>query len=179
MDSSVGVEHNSHDVVEMNRYQTVAFLRWQRIHFIAQVFICSAVSISLLCLGGTVWYGSIGSALAVMKGKPLLVEPWAHNINTRGLKVIPVVFELHNPSHTAISVVGSKSSCDCVGTNELPIQLGPGERTSLQFIVHIEQTASEYHGSITLYTDVPTQPELRLAIRAYEGATVGRQSLKH
>ena len=113
----------------------------------------------------TARYGSIGNATAVVRGQPLMVTPREKSIGSQGTnKEIRVQFNLQNVGNSSIKLVGFKTSCDCVFTDHLPMTLQAGERRQVAFGILTSSKGGAFKRVVRIYTDLPTQPRLDLAI---------------
>lgn len=127
-------------------------------------------------------YGSIESALKVWQGIPIELEPRCSAVAIdRSLSYQTSRFHIVNHGHSKVRIVGSHSSCSCVGALGIPIVLEPGERREVDLIVVPANVNSERAIQIILLTDVVTQPRVavRVALRPLTDSELNRRTDLH
>ncbi len=127
----------------------------------------------LLCVGmvlaaallGAIRYGSIKASIAALRSEPLIVDDAKKSFGTmKARQTVRVDFEIQNMGDQPIELAGCRTTCDCVATSEFPTSIQPHEQKRLHFNITPAQASANYAVGITVFTDVPTQPDVVLSI---------------
>jgi hypothetical protein len=128
------------------------------------------LGIASVAIGFVVWaliqFGSPREAASYIQGDRLLIEPrmaWVgEGLAGEGRQA---TFLVRNRSNEPVTIVGASSSCTCVLTDRLPIQIPPGEDRSLHVEFQLDGKASErVEQSLTYITDYAPQPTIPVKI---------------
>jgi len=118
--------------------------------------------VSGVCYAWAIWrYGSIGKALARLRGQVLAVERASEEIPSVPPKVYLTGFwEVENLTGRPVTIVGSRSACGCVVAEDLPMSLGPRARRTIRIsaIVTPPKEGDEFAQPIQLCLDTPSAP---------------------
>ena len=116
-------------------------------------------------LAFTFHFGSFGSGIRYLNGDRILV---AHSVSDLGVfepkQIKNTRFVLFNCGSKAIQIVGSRSTCSCVMTSDLPMTIPPGSKTNLVVKVHPSQPEGSFSERLTLYSDLNRQHTIDLTV---------------
>lgn len=100
------------------------------------------------------WYGSTGSAIAHIHGELISISPEVSDIGAgkRG-EFADLTLTLTNYGDGTIRIVGGTSSCSCVTTDDLPLEIPPSENRSINVRVRYTGTAGLFRRRFVLYAD--------------------------
>jgi len=114
-----------------------------------------------LSVGFVAYFGSLNAAAAWLNGKSFSIEPRTVSLENRepGVEEI-VTFHLRNLSSNEISVVGEKSSCSCVFSENIPIVAQPKETVELKVRAQLPKYKSDYDQTILLMVATPKKLEI-------------------
>ncbi len=123
---------------------------------------CAAVVVGAV----SATYDSVDPILRALRGDPLVLDAYRVNLgDLRADEDRVVEFRISNRSKSEICLLGSRSSCTCVVTDDLPRQIGAG--TAITFVVKTrgkKLKPGRFHQNIGLYTNCREQPTLTLQI---------------
>lgn len=123
------------------------------------------------------WFGSVGSALAYLKGDRLIADRYSVSFGEAEQGQRPVVtFGVKNTSNRKITIVGAKTLCTCIFAENLPLSIPPRNRCSIRVAVKTASRDGPIHESIDLYTDFPEQPKLELVVLGRVSTRSGEQA---
>lgn len=147
-----------------NEYRTVMF---------RSVIIACAICLLVACVA-LARYGSIKAAAAAARGESVIVDenPKSVGVLDSG-QIVHVTFRLANITDEPVRILGSRSDCTCVTTEDLPLTIGPKERVAVRFAV-LGRDDTVLKSNATLLTNIPTQTRIGLQIRGR--VRVGRRS---
>jgi hypothetical protein len=124
-------------------------------------------NVALAVLAGLAYsqFGSIGTALAFLKGDRVLLYPRVQSIGSlpQG-EPKSVCTIIKNVADREINIVGAKPSCDCVVASKLPLSLRPGASAPLDVLFQGSSRTGVISGNLILFTDFPAQPEVVLRV---------------
>jgi len=110
-------------------------------------------------------FGSLGSALAYLKGDRLLADRRSQSFGEVERGQRPVVsFGLTNASDRKITILGAKTQCTCVFAEDLPLTIPPRSRRSVKVAVRTDSREGAIQEPIYLFTDFPKQPRVELRV---------------
>lgn len=120
-------------------------------------------------------FGSVGAALGSLRGDRLIVGSSLRSFGevTPGQRPTTVL-EFMNISDRAITLCGSKATCTCVVTEELPCSLPPGARRSVNIAVRTDSVEGSVDEIVSLFTDFPAQPRVALRVVGRISRPAGR-----
>ncbi len=151
--------------------------RRKRLSWMASTFILTNIGLFFVVALGFYSFGSAGSALAYLRGDRLIVRRSSMSFGEVKQGERPVVtFELTNTSHRKITILGAKTLCTCVFTDDLPLSVPPGGRRSIGVAVKTSSRAGVIEEPISLYTDYPEQPEVEVRVLGRVSVSGGRSS---
>jgi len=128
-------------------------VRWAAAGFIAAALVAGL---------GVAWTGSPDAALARLRGDTLLAETLDLGVGRAGDRLEAVAL-VHNYSSAPVRIVGGTADCTCVTTVGLPLVIPPGGRADVPVTLTIPtSTPGRLDRVLTLYTDCPSKPQLRL-----------------
>jgi len=116
---------------------------------------------------GYMVFGSMGVALAYLRGQSVFVTPKSYDIGVctdQELKVAK--FRIHNLSRSDLVVTGANTNCTCVMPGEYPISIPPGKSREIEFQVRLSKAQPILSQLVTLYTDSADQHAIPLRITA-------------
>ena len=128
-------------------------------------------------LAFTFHFGSFGSGIRYLNGDRILVSHSISDLGEFQPKQIKITrFELINRGSKVIQIIGSKSTCSCVMTSDLPQSINPGSMANLVVKVHPSQPAGSFSEQLTLYTDSNRQHTIELRVEGRVVADVDPKS---
>src|SRR5438128_390217 len=112
-----------------------------------------AVVLGLLAGAGLLRFGSVGAALAALRGeevsvRPSLVEAGEGAPGER----LQTSVELINRTGRTIRIVGGTSDCSCVATTDLPLSIPPGETRSVTVSVALRGGRGRFTREVSFLT---------------------------
>ena len=115
---------------------------------------------------GLVEFSSVSSALAFLRGDRLIPDSYTRTIGAIDSSSDQVAtFELTNHAKRPITILGARSSCSCVvSDDELPIKFFHKEKRLLTIKIHPASKDGEFLEGVVLYTDYPEQREVVLVL---------------
>ena len=131
----------------------------------------TAALLGFAAVGGTAAYGSVGAALAHLRGESLVSPDYLDFGTTRPGDRIARSASITNYSGEPIRLIGGTSDCSCVTTTDLPLTIPPGG--TVDFRVLMEIPAATTTGRLTRTAEVATNCAQRRIIRLRLGAHVG------
>ena len=113
---------------------------------------------------GVAWAGSPDAALAQLRGDTLVVGTPSLDLGTgRVGDRLDATAVVWNYSSDPVHLVGGTADCTCVATAGLPLMIPPGGRGEVPVTLTIPtSTPGRLDRVLTLYTDRPSKPQLRL-----------------
>jgi len=130
-----------------------------------------ALIVSGLMFATVLRFGTIGSAIAALRGETLIVQPASQWIGVvRPGQKVALTYALTNLSSRPTRLLGSRVSCTCTAPDRLPMTLGPRETR----VFHVMFTApnweptnseeAEFRDELVVYTSDPSHPQIRLSL---------------
>jgi hypothetical protein len=126
--------------------------------------------LAFLLAFGTYWFGSIGSAIAYVRGDRLLP-----NVYTRSFGVAPsgrelsTEFKLTNWAGSPIRILGARSSCTCVLAAGLPATVQPRKTYVLKLRIRNRRKKGHVSEHVHLLLDDPQGKSLVLKVEGVFG----------
>ena len=123
----------------------------------------------LVVLGFVGWrrYGSWTAALDSLSGVSLLIDSDGGDLGKVPLDDRRTVrFQFLNRSARTLSIVGGRVTCSCLQPDPIPFGLEPGESRPFEIRFHPKPKEGRVSETLTLYTDDPRRPVVRLNVRA-------------
>ena len=119
----------------------------------------SAVLLCTLVLACILFaFGSFKEAVHRIKGEAFYVYPRTVRLGDRAPATTEtVVFHLKNLTDDEISVVGEKTSCSCVVTEDLPIVVKPHETVDVKVRSKTPKQRSEYDQTVLFMVATPSK----------------------
>ena len=138
---------------------------------VALTLLTLAILAGGLALAATFRYGSIGNAIAALRGEVLIVHPETHRFGPvePGQKVT-LEYTLTNLRPVPVRLVGSHSSCSCTVPDRLPQTLGPWETRAVRVRFDTPEQipaaaeGTQFHQEVVIYTSDPSRPQVTLAL---------------
>lgn len=123
-----------------------------------------ALILGLLAASAHLAFGSIGSALATLRGQSVVVSNDYVDFGPgRPGEVLRAGIRVFNYTKSSVTVLGGTSDCTCDTTGDLPVKIAPGGSADLTIQLIIPPTSP---GVITrnaaLWTDCETRRQVRL-----------------
>ena len=98
-------------------------------------------------------------------GDRLIPDSYSKSFGNAESGSVPrVTFTLANFTKRSITILGSKSSCTCVLTLNLPMEIAPSQKLPLNIEVLTRRKTGSVSESIRLYTDIPEECDLTLTL---------------
>lgn len=135
------------------------------VSWMACTFIMANIGLILLTAWALYSFGSIRAALAYLKGDRLIVRASSMSFGDvrRGERPV-ITFDIMNTSDRNITILGARTTCTCVFTDDLPLTVLPGERRSISVGVKTGSREGSIQERVYLYTSFPGQPEVEVRI---------------
>lgn len=136
-----------------------------RASWLLRTAILSAV-VLVTAAGAVLWhYGSVGSALASLRGERYYCEPDRIHVGS----MVPgstgkVVVRVSNLSSQPLGLLGAHESCGCMVADGIPTTIPPLEARSIVVQVTAGDKEEYFEHSLTLYFDDPDRPEYRVSL---------------
>jgi hypothetical protein len=112
--------------------------------------------LAVLAAYGFYRFGSINALVAALQGRVLYVEPTRISVGTlKPSEQATVKVRLRNLTENTIKVLGSRSSCGCLVTSDLPVTLASGEVKEVS--IHLTAPSgdlSEFEHTVIFYLSV-------------------------
>jgi len=110
-------------------------------------------------------FGSFSAATAFLGGDRLLVSPGSASFGERRAdETSEVAFRIENLTRKPVRIVGATWSCTCMSTNDLPLEIPPGERRKVAVDVRPTPKISGTEQRVTFFTDCPDKPVMTVQI---------------
>ena len=127
------------------------------------------VMINVMLAGLLVWawarFGSVQTAFGYANGHRLFVDAASKSLGVVDAgRVYPISFTLKNVSNHSVKVIGAKTSCSCVATDDLPMTVHPHSEQAIVLKVHATPGVGKVNEKVHLYTNQERQTELVLNI---------------
>lgn len=105
---------------------------------------------ALLMLAGSAWFGSYEAFTSYLAGDAVCFAPRTVDLGQRqaGARV-NVFVSCRNLTSKDVAIVGHKSTCRCIVSEEMPIALGPGTTVRVGVRVHLPKDEPCYDQLIT------------------------------
>ncbi len=140
--------------------------RKRRLSWMATTIILTNLGLVISVLWCFVKFGSFACALAYLAGDRLIPDSYARTFGSvRSGDIIEVHFHISNYANIPIRILGSSSTCTCVVAEELPLSIPPSEGHSLRVKVSSGSVLGTKWEKLKLFTDLPQQPTLVLAVK--------------
>lgn len=108
--------------------------------------------------------GAIHAAICIITGRVLEVERYVDFGEVHPQEKFIHELTIRNSSSIELNVVGGTSDCSCLVIN-VPQSIPPNGSASVQVLLKVPSEArSRIIRWVQLYTDLPNQPRLRIAI---------------
>lgn len=109
-----------------------------------------------MCVASTIGYaaycsGSIGSALSFLSGQRIFVDPKIDLGKIHCGEKVNAKIEVINSGGNAVSVVGARTSCRCIGIEAFPIQIKARSRYSLELVIQTPEKSMQFAQSVEIY----------------------------
>ena len=103
---------------------------------------------------GVYRFGSIGSAVAYLRGDELIPDAYSKSFGvvTRGVDG-SVEFHLKNWGDESIKVLRARSACGCVVASDLPVDIMPGAKSALTIRIRTKRKSGRISENIRLLTN--------------------------
>jgi hypothetical protein len=119
----------------------------------------------------TIRYGSIGNAIAALRGETLIVRPETRSLGVvhPGQKV-SLEYSVTNLSSRPTRLLGSLISCVCTVPDRLPVTLNPRETHVVRVMyttpdrVPTSPEEAQVRVEVIVYTSDPSHPQITLAL---------------
>jgi len=111
------------------------------------------------------WYGSSAAAWEALRGRSLhVVRPLISFGVVEAETRFPVTFEIRNLTNEPIRLLGAAASCGCLVPQHLPMTIPPFTTARLEVVVRPSKPNEDFLQKVRVYTNVPDEPLLELAI---------------
>ena len=142
-------------------------MRTTWLSFLIRCVLGAIVLIGLFCLWAYAEFGSLAVAAAYLRGERLMIRPVVFDLGElREGEQRELSFEATNLGGVPVRIVGSRSNCSCVVTNELPMTVPAG--TSRQVNVFVKGAFPDgtavFSRDVVFFSDVRAQPICRTTI---------------
>jgi len=112
----------------------------------------------LFVVGGTILYGGFGQLMAKVGGNAAFIQPKILDLGSLEAETGTVaVFKITNLASQEISVVGERSSCDCVFSEKVPIVIPSGKTVDLKVNVRLPKYDSSYDQTLVFMVAEPNK----------------------
>lgn len=161
----------------------------RRVGWLITVALSSALGVAAI-IGLVAWrYGSVGDALAAMRGHTMRVSPRVADLGRGNIGTTRIIeYRLRNLSSKSISFLGAQTQCTCMLVNEhFPFEIAPFQVRAIRLSSRIPPPAGQFHQTVTLYTDSKRQHFVGLEVcgvaldnrSTTPPATVATRSMDH
>ena len=112
----------------------------------------------LFVVGGTILYGGFEQLMAKIGGNAAFIQPKILDLGSleAGTETT-AVFKMTNLTLKEISVVGERSSCDCIFSEKIPIAVPTGKTIDLKVNVHLPKYDSFYDQTLVFMVTEPNK----------------------
>jgi len=144
-------------------------------------FAALLISVNLLLaiavVAALLWFGSLATAVQVLGGRPLVVDATTKSFGVAEPgQTVEVTFNLVNYGSQPCRVVGTRLTCGCTVPQEIPFSIGPGETGKFRVVIRLpDEMVERDTNSVRVYTNIPSQVELRLTITGQVRTGDGQQ----
>lgn len=127
----------------------------------------TSLGLAVLNLWAWIEFGSVSSGVAFLRGERLIPDSYTRTIGTVDSSSDQVaIFEFTNHAKGPVTILGARSSCNCVVSDDkLPIRFLHKEKRLLTIKIHAASIDGEFLERITLFTDHPIQREVTLVLK--------------
>ncbi|MEZ6034945.1 MAG: DUF1573 domain-containing protein [Planctomycetaceae bacterium] len=133
--------------------------------FIAQVAAIAVVMLSSVFCYGTWRTGSINLVWPWLMGRELLFSPMSIELgDVSETPVVETKIRVINVSAKRLSVLGSQRSCVCIGLDEFPVEIAPGETRDLRIKIGTAKTAGRFEHHIRFFVNDGRYTEVEVKI---------------
>ncbi len=138
---------------------------------VASTILALAILAGGLALAAIFRYGSIGNAIAALRGEVLIVRPETHRFGPVDLgQKVTLEYTLTNVSSAPVRLLGSHSSCSCTVPDRLPMTLRPRETRAVRVRfdapeqIPASAEGTQFHQDVIIYTSDPSRPQVTLGL---------------
>jgi hypothetical protein len=108
-------------------------------------------------------YGSLGAALAHLRGDPLVPDSYSKSVGDIR-EGVNVSFRLTNTTRKPIELLGANTSCTCTVVSGLPVTIPAGGAYLLGVTVNPKEDVKPADARIRIFTDLPDHRYMDLKI---------------
>jgi hypothetical protein len=112
----------------------------------------------VLGIGGAasiVTFGSVDAGLAYLRGEQLYASPFSVALGTvTAGDAGDFTVTVRNLSSRPLRLLGAKTSCSCITSAELPLEIAAGESRLVHFSIRAPESDAEFAYVIEFYSDV-------------------------
>lgn len=136
--------------------------------FFAIIFAVSTVAISF----GVYYFGSMESALANIRGKPIVIIPSNVDLGTCNyLENKDFTIRIVNYTRKPIRIVGQARDCCCTTTSEFPVLIPSNDEVELKMTVGITTKDGPFMKGSLFFVDVGHLEKLHFGMKCIVGST--------
>ena len=147
--------------------------------WMASTIILTNIGLATAALWSFLSFGSLGSALGYLAGNRLVPDNYNKSFGTiRSKDTTEVYFRLENYSKSPVTILGSNSTYTCVVTENLPLSIPALGHHSLKVKVAPRKTVGQRSEKLKLFTNLPQQPTLVLALSGKVVSSADDNALK-
>jgi hypothetical protein len=135
--------------------------------WLAATVLAASVGLGCLAAVGVYLFGSVGNAVGYMKGQRVFARPEALVSTVTG-KAREFSVTVSNLGKRPVRILGVQSSCSCVATHGIPVDLPANSRCTIKanFRPKGKQTG-RFTQTLRLFTDEPNQQHLDVLVHFY------------
>lgn len=128
--------------------------RRQVVSWLATTAILACIGFLVLTVIGYMRFGSVGSALAYLRGEHLIPDEIMKSFGTTSQGERPAVeFRLRNCTGQPIKILGANVSCTCLEARDLPVVVPSNGETVLRVDVRTKGRSGPLSERLRLLTD--------------------------
>lgn len=138
---------------------------WPSFIFIAQVLAIAVIMLSSVFCYGTWRTGSINLVWPWLMGRELLFSPMCIELgDVSETPVVETKIRVINVSAKRLSVLGSQRSCVCIGLDEFPVEIAPGETRDLRIKIGTAKTAGRFEHRVRFFVNDGRYTEVEVKV---------------
>lgn len=153
---------------ESTEITTAGGMSEKRLSWLALTLLFATASLAVCLVTAWLQFGSIGGALAFLRGDRLIPDAYSKSIGVIHIgKTKSVSFSLTNHGSESMRILGCMASCSCTVPDKLPLSIEPGETHNFSFTILIHKSleqAKHLHLPVALHTNIAFQPRMDLVI---------------
>lgn len=146
------------NLTKRNKHATSSVTHW---------ILIAAIVLGIVFAAAFLAFGSFAAALAWVRGERVVVEPLVTDLGTCELGERRIIqLRVANGDDAPVRIVGGTTTCNCVATQGLPVDIPIGEDRAVPVSVIVTGESREFVQTVTLYVNGQVMRMLQARIYA-------------